>query len=105
MVFLPDKLFGQLGTIPDSIPISEFILNEQYGRMPHDNSRDPFTCGLSGKSYSSLEVMNRVDWIARALAREFGWTPEQGSEWDKTVAVFTFNTVCRLSLVVYQRES
>ncbi|KAJ5665016.1 Acyl-CoA ligase inpC [Penicillium maclennaniae] len=93
MVFLPDKKFGELGTVPDSISICEFMLNEKYGRMAHDKSRDPYTCGLTGKSYSSREIVSRVDQIARGLAAEFGWKPNQGSEWDKTIAVFALNTI------------
>lgn len=93
MVFLPAKESGQLGSIPDSIPISEFMLNEKYGRVPHASSRDPYTCGISGKSYSSQEVANHVDLLARSLSKEFGWAPNEGSEWDKTLAVFALNTV------------
>ena len=98
MVFLPPKQFGQLGPVPDHIPISEFMLNGQHGRVPHAVSRDPYTCGLSGKTYSSHEVVDRVDFLARGLAAEFGWSPNQESEWDKTVAVFSVNTVCRDAL-------
>lgn len=93
MVFLPVKSAGELPPIPDNIPISEFMLNEKYGRVAHDDSRDPYTCGFTGKSYSSREVVSRVDHIARGLSKEFGWAPNQGSEWDKTLAVFTLNTV------------
>ncbi|KAJ5562418.1 phenylacetyl-CoA ligase pclA-Penicillium chrysogenum [Penicillium sp. DV-2018c] len=93
MVFLPAKEAGQLAPIPDSITISEFMLNEKYGRRAHATSQDPYTCGLSGKSYSSQETVNRVDWLARGLSKEFGWAPNQGSEWDKTLAVFTLNTI------------
>ncbi|KAJ5619146.1 Acyl-CoA ligase inpC [Penicillium lagena] len=93
MVFLPPKHLGPLGHVPDNIPISEFMLNEQHGRVPHAASKDPYTCGLSGKTYSSNDVVDRVDFIARGLAKEFGWTPNQGSEWDKTVAVFSVNTI------------
>jgi hypothetical protein len=93
MVFLPAKDAGQLAPIPDNIPISEFMLNEKYGRVAHDSSRDPYTCGFTGKSYSSREVVNRVDHLARSLSKEFGWAPNQGSEWDKTLAVFALNTV------------
>ena len=93
MVFLPPKESGQLDPIPDSIPISEFMLNEKYGRVRHASSRDPYTCGITGKSYSSQEVANRVDSLARSLSKEFGWAPNEGSEWDKTLAVFALNTV------------
>ncbi|KAJ5145776.1 uncharacterized protein N7515_000340 [Penicillium bovifimosum] len=93
MVFLPAKGSGQLAPIPDSIPISEFMLNEKYGRRAHAKSRDPYTCGFSGKSYSSQETVNRVDLLARGLSKELNWAPNQGSEWDKTLAVFTLNTI------------
>lgn len=93
MVFLPSKESGQLAPIPDSISISEFMLNEKYGRVPHSSSRDPYTCGLTGKSYSSQEVTNHVDSLARSLSKELGWAPNEGSEWDKTMAVFAVNTV------------
>ncbi|KAJ5765377.1 Acyl-CoA ligase inpC [Penicillium odoratum] len=93
MVFLPHPQFGQLGTVPDNIPIGEFMLNEQYGRVPHDKSKDPYTCGITGKTYSSRQVVDRVDHIARGLAKEFGWTPNQGTEWDKALAVFSLNTI------------
>ncbi|CAG8388947.1 unnamed protein product [Penicillium salamii] len=98
MVFLPAKSAGQLPHIPDNIPISEFMLNEKYGRLAHDSSRDPYTCGFTGKSYSSREVVSRVDKIARGLSKELGWAPNQGSEWDKTLAVFTLNTIDSLPL-------
>jgi len=78
---------------PDSIPISDFILEEHYGRHPLGYARNPFTCGLTGKTYSALEVKERVDFLARALAKELGWHPNQGSEWDKVCGVFSLNTV------------
>jgi len=36
---------------------------------------------------SSREIVDRVDHIARGLAKEFGWAPNQGTEFDKTLAV------------------
>jgi len=81
---------------PDSIPISEFMFDEHYGRYPLGYSKAPFTCGLTGKEYSALEVKERIDYLARALAKEFGWSPNTGSEWDKVVAVFSVNTVSAL---------
>ena len=93
MVFLPGQQYAPLDPIPDDVPICEFMLNEKYGRMPHAQSSDPFTCGLTGKSYSSREIVDRVDYIARVLAKEFGWAPNQGTEFDKTVGVFSVNTV------------
>jgi hypothetical protein len=69
------------------------MFNEKYGRHPLKDSNPPFTCGLSGKEYSALEVRDRVDHLARALSKEFGWQVNQGTEWDKVVGIFTVNTV------------
>jgi hypothetical protein len=104
MVFYPAKESGQLAPIPDNISISEFMLNEKHGRRAHATSRDPYTCGFTGKSYSSQETANRVDLLARGLSKELGWAPNQGSEWDKTLAVFTLNTVSDISFPVGMNE-
>ena len=45
-----------------------------------------------------MEVKERVDYLARGLAKELGWQPNQGSEWDKVVAVFSVNTLDTLPL-------
>lgn len=78
---------------PDSIPISEFMLNEKYGRHHYSDSRPPFTCGLTGTEYSALEVRDRVDKLAKSLSKELQWSPNKGSEWEKVVGVFSINTV------------
>jgi hypothetical protein len=93
MVFTPPSWAGQLPPIPDSIPISEFMISGQYGRNPFQSSKDPFTCGITGKSYSWSEVAERVSYLSRALAEELGWGPNKGSEWDKTLVIFGWNTV------------
>ena len=72
------------------------MLDENYGRYPLGYSEAPFTCGLSGKSYSALEVKERVDLLARGLSKELGFHPNQGSEYEKVIGVFSVNTVwCR----------
>lgn len=88
--WVPKLLFDP----PDSIPISEFMLNERYGRHPLSRSKPPFTCGLTGAEYSATEVCDRVDKLARALSQELGWAPNGGTEWDKVAGVFSVNTVC-----------
>lgn len=93
MVFLPPKEAGTLPPIPDNIPLSEFMLTDLYGRNPLGYSRDPFTCGITGKSFSALEVVDRVDYLSRALSKELNWKPNTGTEWDKTLAIFSLNTV------------
>ena len=86
----------------DTVPIHEFMLKDSYRGLPTQQSRDPFTCGLSGLSYSAAEVVDRVDYLARALSKELGWHPNQGTEWDKVVGIFALNTVwcCLVYIVV-----
>ena len=70
------------------------MLEETYGRHPLGYSQDPFTCGLSGKSYSALEVKDRVSLLRRSLAQEFAWKPNEGSEFDRVIGIYCLNSVC-----------
>ncbi|KAL8725018.1 MAG: hypothetical protein Q9166_007617 [cf. Caloplaca sp. 2 TL-2023] len=74
---------------PDSVPICDFMLEERYGRRALTDSRPPFTCGLTSLEYSAHEVKDRVDKLAKALSKELGWAPNQGTEWDKVAGVFS----------------
>lgn len=78
---------------PDSITLDRFMLDENYGRYPLGYSLDPFTCGLSGKTYSALDVRDRVEYLASGLSKELGFKPNEGTEWDKVIGVFSVNTV------------
>ena len=95
MVFCPPDWVPRLRfEPPDSVPICDFILNEKYGRSPITTSYDPYTCGLSGKTFSAQEQKQRVDHLSRGLAKNFGWQVNEGTEFDKVVCVFVLNTVC-----------
>ena len=48
---------------------------------------------LTGKEYSATELRDRVEDLAKGLSKEFGWMPNEGSEWNKVVGVFSLNTV------------
>lgn len=78
---------------PDSITISEFLLEEKHGRYPLAESEAPFTCGISGRTHSTTEVRDRVELLAKALAAELKWQPNDGSEWEKVIGIFSVNTV------------
>ncbi|WEW56234.1 hypothetical protein PRK78_001673 [Emydomyces testavorans] len=82
-----------ISSIPDSIPICEFLLTEKHGRASLASSKKPFIWGTTGEGYTALEVQQRVDYLARALAHELGWRPNVGTEWDKVVCIFALNTV------------
>lgn len=98
MPFTSPSWVPQLPEIPDTISIERFMFDERYGRFPLGYSRPLFTCALSGRSYSALEVKERVDHLSRALCKEFGFKPNEGSEWDKVIAVFSLNAIDYLTL-------
>lgn len=90
MVFQPPEWIPTLPIkIPYSIPVSEFMLDERWGRYPQEHARPPFTCGLTGTEYTALEVRDRVNTLAPGLSKELGWKLNLGSEWDQIVGVFS----------------
>ncbi|EFQ26604.1 AMP-binding enzyme [Colletotrichum graminicola] len=94
MVFTSPKWVPQLPIDPpDTITIAEFMSNEKYGRYPIAEARNPYTCGLSGKSYTASEVKQRTDYMARALSKKLDFAPNEGTEWDKVIALFSLNTI------------
>ncbi|KAI8648453.1 hypothetical protein NCS56_01530200 [Fusarium sp. Ph1] len=94
MVFHPPSWVPELPVAPpDSIPIVEFMSNEAYGRRPLSESRHPFTCGITGRTYSATELFQRSEYVARSLAKRLGWEANQGTAWDKVMAIFSLNTV------------
>jgi ribosome assembly protein SQT1 len=94
MVFKSPSWVPKLPDPPNSIPVSEFVLGEDYGRRSISDSRDPYICGLSGKSFTTVEVRGRRDDLAKGLREDLGWQVNQGSEFDKVGVIFCFNTVC-----------
>ncbi|KKY28490.1 putative phenylacetyl- ligase [Diplodia seriata] len=83
---------------PDSVSIYDFLFDENFGRHPLGYSHAPFTCGMTGKEYSALDVKDRVEALARGLSKELGWKPNHGTEWDKVIGVFSVNTIDTLTL-------
>ncbi|KAL3418926.1 AMP-binding enzyme [Phlyctema vagabunda] len=100
MVFTPPSWVPSLDIkeVPDSISINQFMLDEAYGRRAHNKSQNPFTCGISGRTYTGAQMAGRVEHLARALSKEFGWQPNQGTEWDKVIGIFALNTVDSMTL-------
>ncbi|KIW71397.1 hypothetical protein PV04_03571 [Phialophora macrospora] len=93
MVFKPMSWVPQLPEVPDTVPICEFMLDEKHGRLPFSQSKAAYTCGLTGKSISATQQKNDVESLARALAKEFGWKVNAGTEYDKVAGVFALNTI------------
>ena len=84
------------GLIPETLSVGEFVLNGDPCRPPTGRGREPFVEAISGRSVSIEVLTDRVDRLARALAKELGWSPNEGSPWDKVVAIFSLNTVSSL---------
>lgn len=67
--------------------------DDRYRALPLAQSRNPFTCGLTGRSYSYATLFQRVEFLARAISARTGWQPNEGVSWDKVVGIFCVNTV------------
>lgn len=75
--------------------------NEKYGRHKLATSRNPYTCGITGETYTAAEVVQRTDHLSRAIGKKLRWVPSDNSKgwgrdamgWDRVVAMFSFNTV------------
>ncbi|KAK5626800.1 hypothetical protein RRF57_002515 [Xylaria bambusicola] len=78
---------------PDSIPIHEFVGDERYARQPFNRSQNPFTCGLTGKTFTHAEFHERQELLARSLSKRMGWRPNEDTPWDKVVGLYSLNTV------------
>lgn len=67
--------------------------DEKYGRQPLNTSRNPFTCGITGKTHTAAELFQRSEFLARAFAKRLGWAPNDETAWHKVLGIFALNTV------------
>ncbi|KFY06560.1 hypothetical protein V492_07953 [Pseudogymnoascus sp. VKM F-4246] len=98
MVFTTPASSPALSEIPDTVALPDFVLDNKHRSVPHEQARNPFTCGLSGKTYTSLELKDRIGCLARALHQELGFQVNQGTEWEKVVGIYTLNTIDTLAV-------
>lgn len=98
MVFHPNAIAGTLPDVPDTVPICDFILNEEHGRMPISKSWNPYVCGLTGNTFTMTEQKTRVDHLSRALSKELNWQVNKGDEYSKVAGVFALNTIDIMTL-------
>ncbi|GAM84216.1 hypothetical protein ANO11243_022100 [Dothideomycetidae sp. 11243] len=84
--------------VPDNVSIDQFMLGGDHGRLPFESSRNPFTCGLTGKTYTISEVKHRVDALSRALSRDLHVGVHEGTEYDKVIGLFCINTIDTMTL-------
>lgn len=98
MPFYPPSWSPELPEIPESISLERFMFDEKHGRCPVGEALPPFTCALTKRSYSAAEMKERVNHLARALTKELGFKPHEGTEWDKVVGCFSLNTIDYMTL-------
>ncbi|KAL2845911.1 hypothetical protein BJY01DRAFT_177131 [Aspergillus pseudoustus] len=79
--------------IPDTITVGDFALQANANLPPQCGGKAPFVDAITGKSYSTKNLLERVDWLSRSLAQELGWSPNEGSPEDKVVAIYSWNTL------------
>lgn len=97
MPYYPPSWVPELPYVPDDVSIPDFIFDDKYGRTPAHLSDSTFIDCFTGKSYTVQETRERLDYLARGLAKEFGWQPNKGIEWDKVAGLFSVNTVSSFS--------
>lgn len=98
MPFYPPAWVPKCPEVPDTVSISEFMFNEEYGRKPIAESLPAYIDGLTGKTIGVEEQKDRIQYLARALAKEFGWKVNEGTEHDKVCGVFALNTIDVMTL-------
>lgn len=72
--------------------------NDKYRPVSLVESRNPFTCGLTGRTLSYATLFQNTEFLARALSKRTGWQPNEGVAWDKVVGIFSLNAVGFLPL-------
>lgn len=70
--------------------------NERFRQTSSSKSRNPFTCGLTGATYTHSELFARSESLARALADIHQWSPDGDTPWDKVVCIYSLNSVSKL---------
>lgn len=99
MPFYPPSWVPKLTHKPcDSITVEQFMLDDEYRSIKLSESRPPFTCGLTGKSYTPLQVKSRVDHLSRALARELDSANNAHESKTRVIGLFSVNTIDTLTL-------
>lgn len=69
------------------------MFEEEHGRSPFSKSKDAYVCGITGRKVTPREQKENYTYLARALAKEFGWKVNEGTEYDKVCGIFALNTI------------
>lgn len=78
---------------PQNCSIEEFLLEEKYGRHAIQASLNPFTCGLTSKTRTTVEVKQLVTELAQGLGDKLGWHAIPSDQLERVVCIFSANSV------------
>ncbi|KAL4928071.1 uncharacterized protein BDV17DRAFT_298800 [Aspergillus undulatus] len=94
MIFTPPTWGREMMPIPDSSPIYDFLVQRDNRHLYNwTEGSQTLACAHSGRSYTLNDIQSRVDALSRSLSHELGWSPNEGSPWDKVIGIFSFNTI------------
>ena len=94
MIFTTPAWTPQIASIPDSIPIADFVMKRDHVLYRWSDHEPTWVCALSGKSYNMSIIRERVKALLSSLCRDLHWLPNDGSPSDKVIGIFCSNTVC-----------
>ncbi|KAF7563749.1 hypothetical protein G7046_g407 [Stylonectria norvegica] len=94
MVFSTPPWVPQMsGDVPTTLAIGDFMLNGCSGMDLQPSGKPPFVDVSTENVYSIKTIRQRVDWVSRSLALDLGWSTNEGSPWDKVVAIHALNNM------------
>ncbi|CVL03652.1 probable phenylacetyl-CoA ligase [Fusarium proliferatum] len=70
---------------PKDCSIEEFLLEEKYGRHPIQASLNPFTCGITSKTRTTIEVKQLVSDLAQGLGENLGWHAAPSDQLERVI--------------------
>ncbi|KAF4448429.1 putative phenylacetyl-CoA ligase [Fusarium austroafricanum] len=91
MVFLPPSWVPDITSyIPPTTTVGEWALES---RRATASVQPPFICALTGNKYTSKDVRENINALAKALCHELEWSPNQGTGEDKVIGVLGVNSL------------
>ncbi|KAG4272727.1 4-coumarate-CoA ligase 1 [Fusarium proliferatum] len=77
---------------PQNCSIEEFLLEEKYGRHAIQASLNPFTCGLTSQTRTTVEVKQLVTELAQGLGDKLGWHAIPSDQLERVV--YRYGATC-----------
>ena len=94
MVFTAPSWVPQpLTPIPEAVPVGQFVLDGTGGPRTPATADRILVDAVTGQTLSVAALSERVDNLAKGLAQELGWSPNQGQPMDKVVGILSLNCV------------